>query len=741
MEMATEDQDDAAACHDFDVPDDPAPFLDEVAQKVLDSRSLRSRLHRTTSSSSGTSSTNNNDDSQKRNRMMDFVLGVSSKNKENDNDREVGDDFFAVQTSDSHRSFVNVSIAGATHRVKKIGRYVGDVGGTVRRGGRAKKGTAPLVVVHEEEHGEPQATVIQEEEQDPSALVSGATPSPAYSVQSFAESPEGSEASFDGSETATTVDESSRPGTPSSTAIGNFNLSIPSMVPLRHVQSASTVTSNSSFEPSRTLTLDESLPKARRRDSRSDFTPKRKITSRAKDFQKILDRRRRKIMKQGVDIAEVDNTDLDDALLAVIAGSEEKEQYEWDLLWENQRGLIVFGNPRFSSAALAQFDRAAWTTADHLPSPYTPHDHPLPTPFWKWDHSTWLVDMSGDVDESGWRYAIRFQSKYWRGEAETYRSFVRRRRWIRGRYFTPQTLPTGTTPEPREVDWDSIKNDEWAKLTPDDGLPFDKIPVSGSKAATSLLPLSAERKDDVFGWETALDAQDPFLAWSFVKYEGERVLSQRKDQDPEGSRSDEELLGVWRGSVVEINYRRVARVLGACRLDREKLALWRWWLGLDVESRETEVEEDEDTSDSDTARTLDGEAGQGLRPGAARRVTYDAMEGRLDRILQLFEFQLTRLYFLRLVLSLHPVAHVHHRYQSWDVSLEPAALSPKLIGSRLGARLDFYGDVSELMKSYEGKVGATEIVVEGPKEGRTRVESLKMNGGGSGRKEKGKARA
>ena len=80
---------------------------------------------------------------------------------------------------------------------------------------------------------------------------------------------------------------------------------------------------------------------------------------------------------------------------------------------------------------------------------------------------------------------------------------------------------------------------------------------------------------------------------------------------------------------------------------------------------------------------------------------------QLDHILQLFEFQLTRLDLLRLVLALHPLKHAHHQYESFDRGhpFQPGVLSPKAVGSRLERRLDFYRDVSELEKYHEGKIG------------------------------------
>jgi hypothetical protein len=83
---------------------------------------------------------------------------------------------------------------------------------------------------------------------------------------------------------------------------------------------------------------------------------------------------------------------------------------------------------------------------------------------------------------------------------------------------------------------------------------------------------------------------------------------------------------------------------------------------------------------------------------------------QLDHILQAFEFQNSRLYLLNLILTLHPLSHSHHHYASIDRSSphEPKVLSPKGVGSKLGRRIDFYSDVKELIKHYEGVVASSE---------------------------------
>ncbi|KAG1449756.1 hypothetical protein G6F56_008548 [Rhizopus delemar] len=42
--------------------------------------------------------------------------------------------------------------------------------------------------------------------------------------------------------------------------------------------------------------------------------------------------------------------------------------------------------------------------------------------------------MTDDVDEVGWQYSLKFHGADWHGNYKHFRSFVRRRRWIRLRY-------------------------------------------------------------------------------------------------------------------------------------------------------------------------------------------------------------------------------------------------------------------------------------------------------------------
>jgi len=101
------------------------------------------------------------------------------------------------------------------------------------------------------------------------------------------------------------------------------------------------------------------------------------------------------------------------------------------LLYENQRGLFIFGLPKFSSKALNQVDPNSWTDEKQKYSPMDIHNYQLPDPTWEWVYKEWMIDMSGDVDEEGWEYAFNFHNSSWHGCYQPFRSFVRRRRWIR----------------------------------------------------------------------------------------------------------------------------------------------------------------------------------------------------------------------------------------------------------------------------------------------------------------------
>lgn len=112
----------------------------------------------------------------------------------------------------------------------------------------------------------------------------------------------------------------------------------------------------------------------------------------------------------------------------------EEQEYEIDVLYENQRGAWFCGIPLFSHASLLNFDPSAWVSKDLKDSAVNITDAQLPDPSWKWAWKSWYVDMNHDVDEEGWQYSFSFSRQFvWHGSHPWFHSFVRRRRWLRKR--------------------------------------------------------------------------------------------------------------------------------------------------------------------------------------------------------------------------------------------------------------------------------------------------------------------
>ncbi|KAF9984813.1 hypothetical protein BGZ75_003601 [Mortierella antarctica] len=173
-------------------------------------------------------------------------------------------------------------------------------------------------------------------------------------------------------------------------------------------------------------------------------------------------------------------TDVGDRRYFQCPGDPEPEgDFVYDFLYQHQRGAFFLGTPNFSSKSLLPVDPDEWTDQSFESSAMDTSDYGLPDPSWEWVHKSWLVDMTGDVDEDGWEYAMTFHGSPWHGNYEIFRSFARRRRWLRlrkrkGKTFgKARALPERTYPS-------SVHAATWAKvgaspLDLEDPSPFPSI--------------------------------------------------------------------------------------------------------------------------------------------------------------------------------------------------------------------------------------------------------------------------
>ena len=143
--------------------------------------------------------------------------------------------------------------------------------------------------------------------------------------------------------------------------------------------------------------------------------------SRSETVMKSLDARRGRLLER--------------LHLRVKKASKAKEQETaTDILYENQRGLFLFGYPLYSSRSLLNLDPSPWTNGAFEDSAVDIRNAQVPDPTWAWAWKRWYVDMSDDVDEEGWQYSLSFGKKFgWHGTHPWFHSAVRRRRWLRKR--------------------------------------------------------------------------------------------------------------------------------------------------------------------------------------------------------------------------------------------------------------------------------------------------------------------
>ncbi|KAI0778194.1 hypothetical protein BD413DRAFT_684120 [Trametes elegans] len=209
----------------------------------------------------------------------------------------------------------------------------------------------------------------------------------------------------------------------------------------------------------------------------------------------------------------------------------DKDVYRWAVLYENQRGAMVFSTPYYSALTLLPLDPPPFTipTAAGSPRRNQPtvslEDYPLPDGSWKWVSRAWMIDMRGDgqVQYDGFEYSRSFRSRKWGPDpgVMSYRGLVRRRRWIR------------LMMRPAQVRHDGTES------------------VFSAHGALSVLP------------EFAHDEEGATRPPS--------VLLTLSDED-------EDAVGVWKGD--EDDWDRCHAALRRLGRDGRKLELWASWLGL-----------------------------------------------------------------------------------------------------------------------------------------------------------------
>ncbi|KAJ6575119.1 hypothetical protein B0H19DRAFT_1127243 [Mycena capillaripes] len=119
------------------------------------------------------------------------------------------------------------------------------------------------------------------------------------------------------------------------------------------------------------------------------------------------------------------------------SSDDDRDQYRWAVVYENQRGLKIFSTLYYSFSSLLPTDPSPFTTPNSSSKRSKQPDvslavYPLPDGAWRW-LSPWMIDMrsdSGEVQHDGFEYNWMFRTHKWHPEASAM-SWVRRRRWIR----------------------------------------------------------------------------------------------------------------------------------------------------------------------------------------------------------------------------------------------------------------------------------------------------------------------
>ncbi|KAI0639411.1 hypothetical protein C8Q77DRAFT_1213978 [Trametes polyzona] len=209
----------------------------------------------------------------------------------------------------------------------------------------------------------------------------------------------------------------------------------------------------------------------------------------------------------------------------------DKDVYRWAVLYENQRGAMVFSTAYYSALTLLPLDPPPFTIPTAIRSPrknqptVSLEDYPLPDGSWKWVSRAWMIDMRGDgqVQYDGFEYSSSFRSKKWGPDPGfmSHRGLVRRRRWIR------------------------------LMMRPAQKVDSDSTSTFSTPGALSVLPQLAHHEEGA--------TRPPSVILTIT------------DDDEKG-------IGVWKGD--EDDWDRCHAALRRLGRDGRKLELWASWLGV-----------------------------------------------------------------------------------------------------------------------------------------------------------------
>lgn len=118
------------------------------------------------------------------------------------------------------------------------------------------------------------------------------------------------------------------------------------------------------------------------------------------------------------------------------------EHFENDVVYENERGTVLFKISRFSRRSLLPTDLPPYCDAKY--NPVVDMKYYICPPGWEWI-SEWIIDMK-DTDDEGWSYNSSFsKTEGWTSLMPPNQvSAVRRRKWIRMRKVVTSSA-NGTT--------------------------------------------------------------------------------------------------------------------------------------------------------------------------------------------------------------------------------------------------------------------------------------------------------